>query len=157
MKNFTVKIGIWFAKNRWLYYILNFTWGIIANIMGAFVALGLLITGHKPKKYFGTVQFLVGENWGGFSLGLFQVVCKDYTEDLAYHELGHSYQNIWMGPFWFFVVAIPSMIRYWYRELKYYRKGLQPKTKYDDFWVEGSASEIGKHIYETKRGENNVQ
>jgi hypothetical protein len=146
MKNFTIKLGIWFSHHKILYYILNFTWGILANVMGSFVALALLISGHKPRKYFGTVQFLVGENWGGFSLGLFQVVCKDYTEDLAYHELGHSYQNIWMGPFWLFVVGIPSIIRYNYQNHRE-KKGL-PNADYDSIWFEGSATEIGKDIYE---------
>jgi len=154
MKNFTVKIGIWFAKNRWLYYILNFTWGIVTNIMGAFVALGLLITGHKPKTYFGTVQFIVGKWWGGFSLGLFQVRDQDSSEEVSYHELGHSYQNVWMGPFWLFVVAIPSVIRYNYQNHRE-KKGL-PNADYDSIWFEGSATETGKYIYETKRGENDV-
>ena len=40
----------------------------------------------------------------------------------------------------FFVITGPSIVRYWYRELKYYRKGLVPPTKYDDIWFEGQAT-----------------
>ena len=146
MKEFTVKLGIWFSHHKILYYFLNFTWGILANIMGGFVALIMLISGHKPHNYFGTVQFKLKEHWGGFSLGLFQVRDTTSSEEISYHELGHSYQNVWMGPFWLFVVAIPSMIRYAYFNHRE-KKGL-PNKEYDSIWYEGSSTEIGKDIYD---------
>jgi hypothetical protein len=40
------------------------------------------------------------------------------------------------------------MIRYWYRELKYYRKGLIPKTDYDSVWFEGTATKWGTKVYQ---------
>lgn len=43
-----------------------------------------------------------------------------------------------------FVITIPSAIRYWYRELKYHRKGLVPPTMYDDIWFEGQATRWGQ-------------
>ena len=48
------------------------------------------------------------------------------------HEMGHGLQNCLWGPLGIFVIFIPSAIRYWYRELKFYRKGLIPLTQYDD-------------------------
>lgn len=62
------------------------------------------------------------------------------------HEAGHGLQNIVWGFLFPFVVCIPSAIRYWYRELKYHRKHIKPKTEYDDIWFEGQATRWG-HIY----------
>lgn len=42
-----------------------------------------------------------------------------------------------------FVIAIPSMIRYWYLELKYYRKNIHCPVGYDDIWFEGQATRWG--------------
>ncbi len=50
-----------------------------------------------------------------------------------------------------FVVGIPSMIRYWYRELKYNRKGKVPPTSYDSIWFEGQATRIGVNYILTDR------
>ena len=65
----------------------------------------------------------VGGNWGGVSLGAFALCGKynqpdsdcympEWYEDTRKHEAGHSLQNIILGPFFPFVVAIPSAIRY---------------------------------------------
>lgn len=56
------------------------------------------------------------------------------------HEAGHGLQNIIFGPFQIILVSIPSAIRFWYRELKYYRKGKTPPTDYDSVWFEGMAT-----------------
>lgn len=148
MTKLCVYLGRLISKALVLYYILQFTWGLLANVMGGLVWLVLVCCGRKCGVYRGTLQVQVGQDWGGFSLGIFQVVCVDWTDSLAYHELGHSYQNAWMGPFWFILVAIPSFVRYWYREFRFYRKGKQPPTDYDAIWFEGSATKVGKEIYE---------
>ncbi|MBO5712210.1 MAG: hypothetical protein J6R47_05160 [Acholeplasmatales bacterium] len=43
-----------------------------------------------------------------------------------------------------FVICIPSALRYWYRELRYNRKGITPPTKYDDIWFEDEATKLGR-------------
>lgn len=144
-------ISLFLSKHKWLYHILNFTWGLLLTIIGLLISLCCIILGKKPHTYNGMIQFRIGKDWGGFSIGIVQVVCEDYTDSLAYHELGHSYQNAIFGIFMPFLVSIPSVIRYWYRELKYYIKGLQPKTKYSDIWFEHQADEIGEIICENKR------
>ena len=52
-----------------------------------------------------------------------------------------------------FVICIPSAIRYWYRELKYYRKGLYPETDYDSIWFEGQATKWGNKVYNRKEND----
>ena len=146
MVNLINKIAVWLSKHKWLYYILNFTWGSILTVVGFLMILGLLIAGKKPEIYYGCFRFKIGKSWGGFSIGLLIVTDNNSSDNVSLHEVGHTYQNAILGPLMIFLVSIPSMVRYWYRELKYYRKGLAPKTKYDDIWFEGSATKIGAII-----------
>jgi hypothetical protein len=67
------------------------------------------------------------------------------------HECGHGLQNIMFGPLFIFIIFIPSCIRYWYRELRYERKGIMPPTSYDSIWFEGWATELGKKYVATDR------
>ena len=96
-----------------VYWILQCTWGIVMTFIGAVVALGLIITGHKPKLMGPTVYFEVGEGWGGMELGGFFLCSKDSSMRTKYHECGHGIQNIIWGPLMPFVVCIPSAARYW--------------------------------------------
>ena len=98
---------------RKLFYILNFTWGIIMNIIGAVGATAFLAMGHKPFKHAGSVVFRTGHNWGGVSLGIFSFVCEEAGDHTLNHEFGHAIQNAIFGPLFPFVVAIPSFTRYW--------------------------------------------
>ena len=130
---------------RTLFYCLSFTWGIIMSLIGliAVISIGLFKGFHT---YHGRLFTSIGKNWGGVSLGCF-FICDENcinSEHLKAHESGHGLQNIVFGPLFPFVVAIPSMIRYWYRELKYDRKGKVAPTKYDDIWFEGLATKWGK-------------
>ena len=143
MYNFTEKGITFLAKHKWLYYLLNLTWGIFLTFIGWIITLGLLMIGKKPTKYHGIYYIKIGDSWGGFETGLMFVRDKTSIEILNAHEYGHTYQNAIFGPFQIFLITIPSIIRYWYRELKYERKGITPKTDYDDIWFERSASNHG--------------
>ena len=147
------KLALKLAKHRWLYYLLNLTWGLPLTLIGFFITLGLLLIGKKPKKYYGIYYFNIGKLWGGFETGLMFVRDRESNDYVSKHELGHTYQNAILGPFMIILVSIPSMIRYWYRELKYERKGLKPKTEYDDIWFEASATYIGIMITKEDKDE----
>ena len=133
---------------KFLYYFLSFTWGLPLTLAGCIVALVLTIAGKKSKK-FGLVRyFTIGKNWGGLELGVFFLTDPHENYKTKCHEFGHSLQNCIWGPLMIFVICLPSVIRYWYRELKYNRKGKNPPTKYDDIWFEGQATEWGTKVYE---------
>ncbi len=137
------------VKHKPLFYLLQFTWGLAINFIGFIVFCILLITKHKANKFGPNVYMTVGKSWGGLSLGIFFFVGKeDNIVHTKCHESGHSLQNIMFGPLFIFLVCIPSAIRYWYRELKYYRKDLEPKTKYDDIWFEGQATNLGYKYFQ---------
>lgn len=125
------------------FYTLNLTWGIFLNIIGFITALVLLCTGAKPNKHGGGIHFKVGKNWGGVNLGLVFLTDDSPSEHTKNHEFGHAIQNAKYGLLMPFIVSIPSAIRYWYREFKYYRKGKEPPTDYDSIWFEGEATKLG--------------
>lgn len=125
-----------------IYYLLQFTWGIIMNIFGLIGAGIMLALGHKPIRHGGSLMFVVGENWGGVSLGMFTFVSNAATERTRNHEFGHSLQNAVFGPLFPFIVAIPSFIRCQQFNSNI-KKGIPNKEPYDAIWFEGQATEWG--------------
>lgn len=135
-------------KHKILFYTLQLTWGLLLNLLGFIIALCLICTKHKPIRFGNNFYFKVGKTWGGLELGIFFLCGRlDDSHHLKCHESGHGIQNIIWGPLFPFVICIPSAIRYWYRELRYYRKGKYPKTDYDDIWFEGQATKLGEKYY----------
>ena len=130
-----------------LFLILSFTWGLPMSLIGAFVAIVLICAGYKPQIFHGYIYFIVGNNWGGVNFGCFFVISKSSSLHTKQHEAGHGIQNIIFGWLMPFVVSIPSMIRYWYREFEI-RKG-QGATlpAYDSIWFEGWATKLGEKYF----------
>ena len=124
-----------------LYYFLNFTWGILINIVGAIAAGALYLIGKKPIRHAGSIVFRVGHNWGGLNLGIFSIVSEEAGEHTLNHEFGHSLQNCLWGPLFPFVVSIPSARRYW-KFIDNEKKGI-PNEDYDAVWYEGQATKWG--------------
>lgn len=60
-----------------MFWLLSLTWGALMTLCGGVVALALLVTGHKPKRFHYLIYFEVGSGWGGFELGAFFVVNKN--------------------------------------------------------------------------------
>lgn len=86
------------------------------TLIGCLIALVLLVTGHKPKKFHYFVYFEFGQSWGGFECGCFFFTSKNPSLHIKQHESGHGLQNIVLGVFMPFAVSIPSAARYWLRE-----------------------------------------
>ena len=125
------------------FYLRSLTWGLPVNLGGAVVALGMLATGHKPKRFGNCISFEVGRGWGGGSLGMFLFICKDAPLRLKAHEHGHSIQNCYYGPFMPFLVNIPSSSRYWYRKAIHAVAPQKPLPPYDNVWFEAEATRLG--------------
>ena len=129
-----------------MFYFLSFTWGLPFTLVGLIVAFVLKLLGYRSEKFALVRFFEIGKNWGGIDLGLFFVTSQNSTFRIRCHEFGHAIQNCMFGPLTLFIICIPSAIRYWYRELHYYRRGKEPKTNYDDIWFEGQATRLGMSI-----------
>ena len=135
--------------NKLTFYLLSFTWGLPMTLIGGIVGVALMIVGKRPERWGACWHFKVGKSWGGANLGLIFLTDNTPSKHTKNHEHGHAIQNCYFGFFMPFIVCIPSAVRYWYRELKYYRKGLIPPTEYDSVWFEGDATKLGD-IYATK-------
>ena len=126
------------------YFALSVTWGIIMTLIGMTVGGILTMLGHKATKEGPCWCFVIGDNWGGISLGPVMLMSSaNYAAGRTVkHEFGHSLQNCIWGPLFPFVIAIPSATRLKYREIQQ-KCGRPPKTEYDDIWFEGQATEWG--------------
>ena len=109
----------------------------------------LIPFGHY-HTFHGRWYKIIGNGWGGVSLGCFFLCGEDcQTDYLMSHECGHGLQNIIFGPLFPFLIAIPSAIRYWYQEIRY-KKGL-PNKSYDAIWFEGQATNWGQKYILTNK------
>lgn len=141
---------------KWMYYAIQWTWGIPMNIIGIFIFIltnaidwiqYIFTRQHKIYNYWyrNAVCIVLPWNFGGFEMGMFFARGKN-DESVCAHEYGHSIQNLWWGILFPFVICIPSMTRYWYR--RFYMKFLYKKIRrslspYDSVWFEGQATQLG--------------
>lgn len=136
-------------KHPVIYWILQFTWGIIYTIIGSIIGFFAWMIGGEGSIFHRGYVIMIGDNWGGLELGLGCLVAynmsDEWTDHCKKHEIGHCYQNALLGPFAIFLVTIPSAIRYWYQRIRT-KKGL-PNKDYESIWFEGCATEIGETLY----------
>lgn len=132
--------------NKLFYFLIQMTWGILTFLAGFIVTLfvRIFVSNAVTRKNGWGVITSFGGNWGGLALGPF-AFCGNYKEGSSFydhtrkHEFGHSIQVLFMGPFFIFIVAIPSALRYWYYRLTPGKK----HKEYDDVWFEGTATKWG--------------
>ena len=156
MYNITFKASKFLMKHMWLYYVLNYTWGIITTIIGWIVFGFIKLFLHKKikeKGKFGPCYYLLfGNNWGGLEMGTNFFVADDmgsvWTHHTKCHECGHTFQNAIWGPLAIFLVFIPSVCRYWYEVICSRHGVFMSSGWYDSVWFEGEATDSGTYYYE---------
>lgn len=122
-----------------LYYLLQWTWGIIQNVIGLLLFLITL-----PKREIRMFNGAIVSRWnvkGSMSLGMFIFLGRDDIRIIV-HEYGHSIQSIILGPFYLLVIGIPSYI--WCNVFRKYRKN--NGIKYCEFYPERWANILGTNI-----------
>lgn len=140
-----------------LYYILQWTWGLPLNIIGAlaFIVCGAINlwssciynkTVFRIYRYRKAICIVAPKSFGGIDLGMFFVRGK-YDENVCAHEYGHSIQNIQWGWLFIFVIGLPSLLRAAWR--MFYRRFIYNKTRkklsdYYSIWFEKQASLYGE-------------
>lgn len=157
MRAIMMRAARFLMRHMWLYYILNYTWGIVMTLIGwltmffCWMLLSLDVERYGPSHYVS-----VGDNWGGLELGVCFLVANNMGEEWTLHtkrhEMGHSFQNAVLGPFAILLVAIPSACRYWYQIIARKRGKAFPADWYDSVWFEGSATQAGEE-YDALRSE----
>lgn len=131
MYQLTYKGAMFLYKNKWLYYLLALTWGVLLTLLGLVATLVVMCFGKFPKAYKGIYYQSIFKNWGGWEFGLMFLCDEDENIYIKKHELGHTYQNALLGIFQPFLVWLPSAFRYQWREHIYRVQKRNPK-KYPD-------------------------
>ena len=103
--------------------ILLWIWQAPQNVVGLVIRL---IYGWTAILFRGVDVVVSSRFPGGISLGRTIVVKRPYlaNADTWNHEYGHTRQSLYLGPFYLFVVGIPSLLWAWYwkpsRGVSYY-------------------------------------
>lgn len=125
-----------------LFFFFQFTWGLPVNLVGLIVFLYCRRRWSSELFCNSIVTYLPG-NRGGLSLGVFLFLSTRHSgEDraLCAHEYGHTVQCLFLGPLYWFVIAIPSVI--WCHLFAGYRK--KHGVPYDALYCERWATAWGK-------------
>ena len=140
-------------KRKYLYYILQFTWGIFTNILGLLLFLICkFILRWKCYKFYKNIVIYPTKRKlnAGISLGIFIFADKDSS--LLEHEYGHSIQNLIFGPLFLLVIGIPSFVRSLYFTFVINKLNLRPGVNgYYNIWFEADASALGRHTLYNKK------
>ena len=134
-----------------VFYLIQFTWGLLHNLVGIVLAIWMLVTKHKPYRCGPYIYFKAPELSGSIDGGIFYVAASSGASTNL-HEMGHGLQNLCWGPLMVFVICIPSAVRFWWRE--WYWKHKYPVTgkalpPYDAIWFEGQATRWGTKMWST--------
>jgi len=149
------KAGAFLGEHMWLWVILNLTWGLLGTSIGLLISgvIFLLPVKKTYSRVYGVPRVMFGDNWGGLSCSFFTFVAnnmgEEWTEHVTRHEIGHTFQNAVLGPFFPFLVMIPSMVRYHIFRIR--RAKGKPNPDYDAIWFEGSATSVGSEYAERRR------
>ncbi len=138
-----------------IFIILQWSWGIIQNIVGAI----LFLANRKQKHFYykGTIITMWDKEEYCLGMGMFIFMSKKYTPDpkenlsaedsferTKVHEYGHTVQSIILGPLYLLVISLPSGIWANVKALQQYRK--KHKISYYSFYPERWANYLGERV-----------
>lgn len=134
------------SLKAFLFYFVQWTWCLPVNIVGGIAFLICTkIKGYR-WQHFGYAKIVyMPWNAGGLSMGLF-IFMKDHhkdkkwTHDTRIHEYGHTWQCLLLGPLYYIVIALPSVI--WCNCFAGYRK--KNNIPYGKLYCEGWANAWGQ-------------
>ena len=133
-----------------LYTVLQLTWGIIQNIIGAVIFIVLLITNPRRKvSYYHGAIVTQWEPESSMGMGMF-IFYGHYREQQsiadAYlvHEFGHTIQSAILGPLYLPIIGIPSII--WASLPVFQKLRSSGYYSYFDFYPEKWANREGEKV-----------
>lgn len=109
-----------------IFYLIQWTWGLPVNLVGGLMFLFFTkIKGYRWQHFGYSKIVYVPWNGGGLSMGLFifikaQPKSKTWLYNCRIHEYGHTWQCLLLGPLYYIVIALPSVI--WCNCFAGYRK-----------------------------------
>ena len=138
-----------------LIIVIQWTWGIIQNIIGLIIFLANINNNHYFYK--GAVITIWNSKRGSMGIGMFIFISKecyekreqpsgaDNFERIKIHEYGHTIQSLILGPFFLFVITIPSAL--WALLPFFKNRRMQRGTSYYSAFTERWADALGSYIF----------
>lgn len=130
-----------------VYYVLQWTWGIVQNIAGLVLFCANINKNHY--RFNGAVVTEWHYRRGSVGLGMFIFVSVPRNgadpaalEKVTRHEYGHTLQSIILGPLFFPVIGLPSLLWCALPCFKKYRK--RNGVSYYRFYTERWANRLAK-------------
>ena len=124
---------------EWLYRLWQCTWGLPQTLAGALLYLRCRRSPHAP--FHGALH----TRWprrDGLSLGMF-IFTPDSGDDwdgrMIWHEYGHTFQSLLLGPLYLPVIGLPSAL--WCHCFREYRR--RKCVPYAVFFTERWADRLG--------------
>lgn len=128
-----------------LYYGLQWTWGIIQNVIGLF--LYLVNSRGRRFRYNNAVATVWRSKRGSLGMGMFVFISEseqgDRFEFTLRHEYGHTLQSIILGPLFLPVIGLPSLLWAGLPVFRRYRE--RRGVSYYSFYPECWANFLGEH------------
>ena len=122
-----------------LYRFLQWTWGIVQTLIGAF--LYLIYRDHEHFEYHGSIVTL-WERRESVSLGMFIFLDQHAPEHILVHEYGHTIQSLYSGPLYLLIFGIPSFLWCNLHPVQRYRR--RNHIYYFTFYPERLANRLGE-------------
>ena len=81
------------CRHKWLYYVLNYTWGALMSLIGIIMTL-VLLPFTKPEKFNLTYCFKIKKSWGGTTIGAMPYISELFAwpidTDFSWHTFNDS-------------------------------------------------------------------
>lgn len=113
--------------------ILSYLWQLPQNLLGWLLRF---IYKGEDAHYKTSIVRYSNKIPGGISLGKYIIVYGNASEKTIRHEYGHSIQSKYLGPFYLFIIGVPSILHAWLCKCQ--------NHSYYDFWCEKWADKLGK-------------
>ena len=120
---------------RALYFLFQWTWGIIQNLAG--LAVFLVNIRSRHFWYHGAVATEWRLKQGSMGMGMFIFLSENSSDKTAIHEYGHTVQSVILGPLYLIVIGLPSLLWCGLPSFKRYRKksGMSYYAFYPERWA----------------------
>ncbi len=143
-----------------IYFIIQWTWGILQNVLGSIV--WLLNCKNKHYWYHGALV-TVWKAKSSVSIGMFIFITEEpffydklknnhtmseLSQRLLVHEYGHTIQSLILGPLYLIVMGIPSTIWGFLPSLN--KKRIEHQVSYFSFFTEKWANYLGEKVTKSK-------
>ncbi|MCR5743962.1 MAG: hypothetical protein K6F92_09640 [Lachnospiraceae bacterium] len=144
-----------YTLNRIVYWILQWTWGIIQNIVGACIWMVVKLGASRGKTTLYRAAFVTP--WklkSSLGIGMF-VFLGDWDEEhmrrVLVHEYGHTLQSIILGPLFLLFIGLPSFI--WAGLPVFENMRRRGRFSYYDPYFENWANVLGERVTHEKAPE----